>query len=82
MQKNIPCLRAGSEFSQPREARESRVVPISTMLVVEEPCLPAADREENSDEENTRLNKEEEDAETERRHKEYWGDLADEVPCL
>ena len=51
------------------------------MLVVEEPCLPAVDREENSDEENTRLNKEEEDSETERRHQEYWGDLAGEVPA-
>ena len=50
------------------------------MLVVDEQCLPAVDRDENSDEEDARLNKEEEDAVTEQRHNDYWGDLADAVP--
>jgi hypothetical protein len=46
VEKNIPYLKAGTEFSRPRESRESRVVPIA-VLVEEEPCLGAETDEED-----------------------------------
>ncbi len=49
VEKNIPYLRAGSEFSQPRDARESKVVPISTMIVEDEPCLGTQEEEDEED---------------------------------
>ncbi len=48
VEKNIPYLQAGSEFSQPRDARESKVVPISTMIVEEEHCMGAESDEEDT----------------------------------